>query len=109
MGGGRGGSARARARAADTTTSPSLPSFLVVCLIVYFLVVLPMMHLLEAMDPKAAVRPCPECLSMIPGGARKCKFCGSQVPLGASFKKKMKEDDSGDLAADLKATQASQV
>ena len=60
-----------------------------------------MMHLLEAMDPKAAVRPCPECLSMIPGGARKCKFCGSVVPLGVQIKEAIKADESGDLAKDL--------
>lgn len=87
----------------------ALISFLVVCLIVYFLVVLPLMHLLEALDPKSAARPCPECLSIIPAGARRCKFCTATVPLGASFKKKMKADESGELAADLKEVQDSKV
>lgn len=86
-----------------------VPSFIIVCLIVYFLVVLPLMHLLEALDPKSAARPCPECLSIIPAGARRCKFCTATVPLGASFKKKMKADESGELAADLKEVQDSKV
>lgn len=91
------------------THHPSPLSFIIVCLIVYFLVVLPLMHLLEALDPKSSARPCPECLSISPAGARRCKFCTSTVPLGASFKKKMKEDTSGELAADLKEVQNSQV
>lgn len=70
---------------------------------------MPLMRLLEKLDPKTAVRPCPECLSDIPGGARRCKFCGANVPLGAAFMKRMKMDETGELAAELKDVQAAQV
>lgn len=62
---------------------------------------LPLIKLLEYLDPKSAVRPCPECLSDIPSGARKCKFCGSAVPLGVQIKEAIKNDESGEVAKDL--------
>lgn len=79
----------------------ALITFITVCLVVYFLIVLPLIKLLEYLDPKQAVRPCPECLSDIPSGARKCKFCGSAVPLGVQIKEAIKADESGDVAKDL--------
>lgn len=79
----------------------ALITFITVCLVVYFLIVLPLIKLLEYLDPKQAVRPCPECLSDIPSGARKCKCCGSVVPLGVQIKEAIKADESGDLAKDL--------
>ena len=62
---------------------------------------LPLIKLLEYLDPKTAVRACPECLSDIPSGARKCKCCGSTVPLGVQIKEAIKADESGEVAKDL--------
>lgn len=62
---------------------------------------LPLIKLLEYLDPKSAVRACPECLSDIPSGARKCRFCGSTVPLGAQIKEAIRADETGEVAKDL--------
>lgn len=58
-----------------------LVSFVIVAAVVYFLVVLPVGKLLAyAQRKKAATeRPCPECLSQIPIGAHRCKFCTALV------------------------------
>jgi large conductance mechanosensitive channel len=59
----------------------SLISFLIVAAVVYFLIVLPMNKIMakmkrgEKVDP--AEKTCPECLSMIPLKAKRCKFCTS--------------------------------
>jgi large conductance mechanosensitive channel protein len=55
--------------------------FLIIAFVIYFFLVLPMQKLLERMKgPEAAtVKPCPECLSEIPVGAHRCKFCGQPV------------------------------
>lgn len=87
----------------------ALITFITVCLVVYFLIVLPLLKLLEFLDPKNAVRPCPECLQDIPSGARKCKCCGSSVPLGLQIKEAIKNDESGELAKDLKDVRDSNV
>src|SRR5579875_710241 len=61
----------------------ALLSFLIIAVIVYFLVVLPMTKLQERFLPKepapAKTMECPECLSKIPVGARRCAFCASPV------------------------------
>ena len=62
---------------------------------------LPLIKLLEYLNPKSAVRACPECLADIPSGSRKCKFCCSVVPLGVQIKEAIKADESGELAKDL--------
>jgi large conductance mechanosensitive channel len=58
-------------------------SFLVIAAAVFFLVVVPVNKLMErrrtAREVDAATRPCPECLSEIPVGARRCSFCTSEV------------------------------
>ena len=58
----------------------NLVNFLIVALAI-FLVIRQMNKLTrkpaEAVAP--SMRDCPECLSPIPIGARRCKFCGSQV------------------------------
>ncbi len=58
-------------------------SFLLIAAVVYFFVVLPMNKILDKMksgeniDPKT--KACPECLSLIPVKAKRCKFCTSVV------------------------------
>lgn len=62
----------------------ALLSFLIIAAAVYFFVVLPVNALIARMrgepvpaDPTS--RKCPECLSEIPIGARRCAFCSSEV------------------------------
>ena len=57
-----------------------LISFLLIAAAIYFVVVLPMNKLAErrARGADPTVKECPECLSEIPHGARKCAFCGSE-------------------------------
>ena len=61
----------------------ALISFLVIALVVFFLVIKPVNALMERLRPERPVeqttRPCPECLSDIPVGARRCSFCTSEV------------------------------
>src|SRR5919108_845217 len=58
-------------------------SFVVIAAAVFFLVVVPVNRLMERRrterDVDATTRPCPECLSEIPVGARRCSFCTSEV------------------------------
>ena len=57
----------------------ALISFLLIAAAVYYVVVVPMNRLAElrkrGQDPET--KECPECLSEIPHGARRCAFCGS--------------------------------
>ena len=57
----------------------ALVTFLLVSAAVYFVVVAPMNRLaaLRARGADPKTRQCPECLSDIPYGARKCAFCGA--------------------------------
>ena len=61
----------------------ALISFVVIAAAVFFLVVVPVNKLMERRrterDVEATTRPCPECLSDIPVGARRCSFCTSEV------------------------------
>lgn len=61
----------------------ALISFAVIALVVFFLVIKPVNALMERLRPERPVeqttRPCPECLSEIPRGARRCSFCTSEV------------------------------
>ena len=56
-------------------------AFLILAAIIYFLVVVPVNRLMERYKPGAdepvPTKDCPECLSSIPEGARKCAFCAS--------------------------------
>jgi len=60
-------------------------SFLIVAAVVFFFVVKPVNHLTEMFktDAPAAepTRECPECLSSIPLGAKRCAFCTAEVPV----------------------------
>jgi large conductance mechanosensitive channel len=58
-------------------------TFVIVAAVVFFLVIKPINELLERFRPEPKVdqetRECPECLSDIPVGARRCAFCTSAV------------------------------
>jgi large conductance mechanosensitive channel len=63
-------------------------SFLLIALAVYFVVVVPLNKMAERRargkapeDP--TTKQCPECLSDIPVGARRCAFCASEQPAGS--------------------------
>jgi len=57
----------------------ALISFLIIAITVYFFVVLPLNKFLSRVNPKAPEEPttkkCPECLSDIPIGAKRCAHC----------------------------------
>jgi large conductance mechanosensitive channel len=59
-------------------------TFLIVAAVVFFLVVKPVNMLMARLrtepDVDTPTRSCPECLSQIPVGARRCSFCTSEVP-----------------------------
>jgi large conductance mechanosensitive channel len=60
----------------------ALISFLLIAAVVYFLIVAPMARLLALVNRNQAAseRACPECLSQIPIGATRCKFCTATIP-----------------------------
>ncbi len=61
----------------------ALISFLIIAVTIYFLVVLPVNTLLNRFRPKVVAapttKPCPECLSEIPIGAKRCSHCAQLV------------------------------
>lgn len=61
----------------------SLISFLLIAIVIYFAVVVPMNKVIEKMKSGKSVNPtekaCPECLSLIPIKAKRCKFCTAVV------------------------------
>ena len=59
----------------------SLISFVVIAAVVYYLVVSPVGRLMDMISRKQAAteRECPECLSNIPTGARKCMYCTTDL------------------------------
>jgi len=56
-------------------------SFLIIAAVVYWLIVAPAakMTALANRNKAATDRPCPECLSTIPAGARRCMYCTAEV------------------------------
>jgi large conductance mechanosensitive channel len=57
----------------------ALISFALVATAVYFAVVLPMNTAMAKLNIAHGVKPCPECASDIPAGAKRCKFCGQSL------------------------------
>ena len=61
----------------------ALISFLIVAVVVYYFVVVPMNALVERSHKEPPADPttkkCPECLSEIPIGAKRCAFCASAL------------------------------
>ena len=63
----------------------ALVSFVLIAAAVYFFVILPVNALMARIHsgdrpPDPTTKQCPECLSTIPLGARRCAFCASQQP-----------------------------
>ena len=65
----------------------ALLSFVLISAVVYFLVVRPVNRLMERFKTEPEVEQetvtCPECLSAIPAGARRCAFCTAEQPAAA--------------------------
>lgn len=61
----------------------ALLTFLIVAAVIFFFVIKPVNHLMERRrtepDVESTTRECPECLSQIPVGARRCAFCTAEV------------------------------
>lgn len=60
----------------------ALISFLINAGVIYFLIVLPMNKLMAAAKknkPDPTTKKCPECLSVIPIGAKRCAYCTSLI------------------------------
>jgi large conductance mechanosensitive channel len=61
----------------------ALITFLILAALIYWLVVLPLNKLMERFNPHqdtaAPQQDCPECLSTIPAGARRCAFCTTEL------------------------------
>ena len=63
--------------------------FIVFMAVVYFLIVLPYKHIqkrrgVTVFGGEPRTKACSECLSDIPDGARKCKYCASDQPASSS-------------------------
>ena len=65
----------------------ALISFLLIAAVVYYLIVLPYTRFRSLFDKPAPTEPqtreCPECLSRIPAGARRCAHCTAVLPAAA--------------------------
>jgi large conductance mechanosensitive channel len=61
----------------------ALIAFVILAAVIYWLVVLPVNKLMERFNPhqdtQAPQQDCPECLSTIPAGARRCAFCTTEL------------------------------
>lgn len=61
----------------------SVVSFVIIAAVLFFFVVRPVNALMARRrtepDVEATTRECPECLSSIPAGARRCAFCTAEV------------------------------
>lgn len=61
----------------------SIISFLSIAAVIYFAVIVPMNRLMKKINSGKSVDPtekaCPECLSLVPVAAKRCKFCTSVV------------------------------
>jgi len=55
--------------------------FLIIAAVIYYFVVVPAnrISLIATRNTAAAERPCPECLSDIPAGATRCRFCTAVI------------------------------
>jgi large conductance mechanosensitive channel len=79
----------------------TLLAFVLVCLILYYCIVVPMIALTEATNPKDSRRPCPKCLEDIAAGAERCPHCTAVVPIAAHLQARMDADVTGEIQADL--------
>jgi large conductance mechanosensitive channel len=60
----------------------ALISFVIIAAVVYYLIVSPAARITElaTRQKEATERDCPECLSSIPVGAKRCRYCTAEVP-----------------------------
>jgi large conductance mechanosensitive channel len=63
----------------------SIVAFVIIAAVVFFFVVVPMNHLIERSHkkeptPDPTTRKCPFCMSEIPIGATRCAYCTQEVP-----------------------------
>ena len=66
----------------------SLISFLLIAVAVYFFVIMPVNALVARLNrgeapPDPTTKKCPECLSDVAIGAKRCAFCTSALPVGS--------------------------
>lgn len=78
-------------------------TFVLISAAIYFLIVLPVNKIAEAMNPyhdlAKAKRSCPECLSAIPAQASRCSFCTSLVvPITDEESSQLIETIPGEIA-----------
>jgi large conductance mechanosensitive channel len=63
----------------------ALLGFVIIAAVIYFFVVIPYTALVarsrKEPPPDPTIKKCPECLSDIPAGARRCAFCTSPQPV----------------------------
>jgi large conductance mechanosensitive channel len=63
----------------------ALLAFVIVAAVIYFFVVVPYTAMVarsrKEPPPDPTIKKCPECLSDIPAGARRCAFCTSPQPV----------------------------
>ena len=65
-------------------------SFVIIATVVFFAVVVPLTALMRRLnvlpkeEPEPPTRECPECLSDIPVGARRCRFCTVELEPAAA-------------------------
>jgi large conductance mechanosensitive channel len=59
-------------------------SFLISALVVYYVMVMPVTHLLQLLERnrQSTTRDCPECTMSIPIAARRCPECTAEIPAG---------------------------
>jgi large conductance mechanosensitive channel len=67
----------------------ALISFLLIAVAVYFFVIMPVNALMARLNrgeapPDPTTKKCPECLSDVAIGARRCAFCTSALPMSAA-------------------------
>ncbi len=60
----------------------ALISFVIIAAVIYYLIVSPAARVTElrTRNEEATHRDCPECLSSIPVGAKRCMYCTAEVP-----------------------------
>jgi large conductance mechanosensitive channel len=82
-----------------------LVTFVLIAAAIYFLIVMPVNKIAEAMNPfhdlSKSKRACPECLSQIPAQATRCSYCTTAVvPITDDTSDQLIESVPGEIALD---------
>jgi len=73
-------------------------SFVIIVLVVYYIAVLPLLRMMNAILP---TRSCPKCFAFdIPCKASVCKECGSRIPVVAKDGKSISQDEDEEIFED---------